>query len=47
MSKFKAKGHKVKNFGMNIKATSQEMYMWNMKALYLMVQTLWKRLQFL
>ena len=34
-------GHNVKSFGMNRQVSSQEMYMWNMTALPLMVQMLW------
>ena len=34
-------GYKVKSFSINGKASSQGMYMWNMKALPLMVKKLW------
>ena len=45
--KIKGQDHKSTTFDMITKASSQEMYTRNMKALPLMVKTLWQRLKFL
>ena len=44
--KSQGQGHEVKNFGSNRKVLPQEIHMWNMKALSLLVQKLWPRLSF-
>ena len=42
--KSQGQGHEVKNFGIDRKVLSQEIHMWNMKALSLLVQKLWPKL---
>ena len=45
--KLQGQGHSVKNYGMMWKVLSQEIHMWNMKVLFVVVNNLWPRLKFL